>query len=154
MSDNSSETAHAIDQVGRWMSEHDRFARKVGVRMVEIGPGSCTSEMVVSEDSLNAVGVTHGGAVYTLADFTFAVACNTRERVAVALTTTMVYTAASVAGDNLTARAVERSCGHRTATYDIEVTKEDGSVVGLFNGTAYRKDVEVVQFLSDQGFSS
>jgi acyl-CoA thioesterase len=41
--------------------------------------------MKINETHLNAVGVVQGGAIFTLADFAFAVASNSRGKIALAI---------------------------------------------------------------------
>lgn len=127
------------EAVGHWMAEADRFARGLGIRLVTVAPGRCEVAMPVTEAMHNGVGTTHGGATFTLADFAFAVAANSHGRTAVALSTQMSYPAASRAGDTLTAVAAEESLGGRTGLYRVEVRRGDGTLVGLFIGTVYRR---------------
>lgn len=126
------------EHIGAWMAEYDRAARALGIRLEAVGPGSCRVSMNVGEEMLNAVGLTHGGVTFTLADFAFAVASNSRGRTAVAINANITFTAASRVGDVLTATASEESCGGRTATYRVDVHNQHGERVGLFTGTVYR----------------
>ena len=129
------ETTQAqAEAVGHWMAEADRFARGLGIRLVSVAPGRCVVEMPVTEAMHN-----HGGATFTLADFAFAIAANSHGRTAVALSTQMSYPAASRAGDTLTATASEESLGGRTGLYRVEVRRGDGTLVGLFTGTVFRR---------------
>ncbi|WP_170165002.1 hydroxyphenylacetyl-CoA thioesterase PaaI [Inmirania thermothiophila] len=127
------------EAVARWMCREDRVARRLGVELLASGPGRCRLALTVDEDMLNAHGLTHGAVTYALADIAFAVASNSRGRSAVALATSMSYPAASGAGDRLLAEAVEESLGGRTAVYRVEVRRDDGTLVGLFSGTVYRR---------------
>lgn len=136
MSEDPLEEARAI---GAWMAQHDRAAHNLGISLDEVAPGRCRVSMAVNEEMLNAVGITHGGITFTLADFAFAVASNSRGRLAVALNANITFTAASQAGDMLVAEASEETCGGRTATYRVDVRNQDGALVGLFTGTVYRR---------------
>ena len=93
------------ERIGRWMERNDRLARLLGMRLEQVAPGHFRVSMEVTGDMLNAVGLTHGGATYSLADFAFAVASNSHGTVAVALNTHMSYPAASRLGDRLVAEA-------------------------------------------------
>ena len=73
------------ERIGRWLAQRDRFARLLGIELEEVGPGFCRVGLTVTGDMLNAVGLTHGGVTFSLADFAFAVASNSHGRVAVAL---------------------------------------------------------------------
>lgn len=144
---------HHIDsqRIGAWMAEHDRAARALGIRLEAVGPGACRASLTVTEAMLNAVGLTHGGVTFTLADFAFAVASNSRGRTAVALNASIAFTAASRAGDVLTATASEEQCGGRTATYRVEVRNQPGALVGLFTGTVYRRSDAVTDHMHETG---
>ena len=140
------------ERVGRWMEREDRLARLLGMRLETVEPGHCRVSMEVTDDMLNAVGLTHGGATYSLADFAFAVASNSHGTVAVALATQMSYPAASRRGDRLIADARENSRGGKTGLYTIEVKTESGRLVGLFSGTVFRRGESISDWM-DSGSS-
>lgn len=129
------------------MAREDRLARLLGMELTAVSPGACAVRLVVRDDLLNAVGLTHGGATYALADFAFAVASNSHGEVAVALSTQMSYPAASRVGDTLIATATEQSCGARTGLYSIEVRTQTGKLVGLFTGTVFRRGEPLTAWL-------
>ena len=52
--------------------------------LAEIGPGYARMKMTVREDMLNGHDLSHGGLIFTLADSTFAFACNSHNHVTVA----------------------------------------------------------------------
>ena len=135
------------ERIGRWMEQNDRLARLLGMRLESVQPGGCRVSMAVTGDMLNAVGLTHGGATYSLADFAFAVASNSHGTVAVALNTQMNYPAASKLGDVLTAEAREENRGSRTALYTIEIRTQKGRLVGLFTGTVFRRGEPVAEWM-------
>ena len=135
------------ERIGAWMAREDRLARLLGMELTAVGPGACEVRLVVRDDLLNAVGLTHGGATYALADFAFAVASNSHGEVAVALSTQMSYPAASRLGDTLIATATEQSRGARTGLYGIEVRTQRGKLVGLFTGTVFRRGEPLAAWL-------
>ena len=134
-------------RIGHWMERNDRLARLLGMRLESVQPGSCRVSMEVTGDMLNAVGLTHGGATYSLADFAFAVASNSHGTVAVALNTQMSYPAASRRGDVLTAEARENNCGGKTGLYTIEVRTQKDKLVGLFTGTVFRRGEPIAEWM-------
>jgi acyl-CoA thioesterase len=135
------------ERVGHWMEQEDRLARLLGMELVSVAPGACQVRMEVQADMLNAVGLTHGGVTYALADFAFAVASNSHGTVAVALVTQMSYPAASRLGDTLMAEAREVSRGERTGLYAIEVRTARGKLVGVFSGTVFRRGEPIAQWM-------
>ncbi len=114
----------------------DRFAAGAGVRLVECGPGRAVARMKLRPGHLNGAGVAQGGAIFTLADFAFAVACNTRGPVALAVEVSISFLAATVRG-TLTATATEVARSARLSRVEVEVRDARGARVALFHGTAY-----------------
>ncbi|MBN2468316.1 MAG: hotdog fold thioesterase, partial [Deltaproteobacteria bacterium] len=84
------------------------------------------------------VDIAHGGAIFTLADLAFAVAANSHGTVAVAVSVTISFLKA-VTGGTVTAEAREVSLNPKLASYSVTVTDENGTVIALFQGMAYRK---------------
>jgi acyl-CoA thioesterase len=120
--------------------EADRFARENGMRIVEVRPGFSRAAMTVEPRHLNAVGILQGGAVFTLADLAFALACNSHGVVAVGCQADITYFRAVQSGE-LTATAEEVSRTRRLSTCVVRVTDEGQELVALFKGVAYIKGV-------------
>jgi acyl-CoA thioesterase len=130
--------AAAIAALRRLMGG-DRWAAAAGARLVEVREGYARATMRLREDHLNGVDVAQGGAVFTLADFAFAAAANSHGTVAVALDTSITFARAATKGV-LTAEAREESLSRRVSVCTVKVTDDEGRVVALFRGTAFRKD--------------
>lgn len=109
----------------------DRASQALGMRVVDVGPGSATLEMTVRDDMVNGHGIGHGGFTFTLADSAFAFACNSHNRRTVAQACEITYLAPTRAGDLLTAVAVERSREGREGTYDVTVSGPGGVVARM-----------------------
>lgn len=119
--------------------KQDPFARFLGITLVEVGAGTATAELKVTEHMLNAHGTTHGAVIFALADFVFAVACNSYGKTSVALSMNIGFLAASQQGTHLRATAVEENRTHRTSWYRIRVENEQGTVA-ILDALAYRKN--------------
>lgn len=117
--------------------ESDPYCEKLGIELVDLGPGTATLELTITEDMLNFHGTPHGGAVYSLADAAFAAASNSHGTTAVALETNMSYLDAVEVGDTIRAEARETHMAGRTAEYEIPVTA-DGERIATFRGRVYR----------------
>jgi acyl-CoA thioesterase len=128
----------AMDHVKKHIQENDRFAREVGIQLIEASDGSARAELTVEPRHFNSKGMVHGGALFTLADLAFAAACNSRGQVAVAVNATMAFVKAVDKG-KLVAEARELAFHPKLATYMVTVTDEGGEPVAVFQGTAYRK---------------
>ena len=120
------------------MFARDLASQSLGIELLEIGPGHARMSMTVREDMCNGHLVCHGGLIFTLADSTFAFACNSYNQNALALGCTIDFMATSRAGDVLSAAAEVRQQGSRTGVYDIVVSRQDGTAVALFRGKSYR----------------
>ncbi len=116
----------------------DRFAAENGITLVDVRPGAAVARLKVSERHLNGVGIVQGGAIFTLADFAFAAAANSRGPVAVGIDVSVSFLRA-VTGGTLTAEAREETATDRLSTCLVRVTDAEGALVALFKGTAYRK---------------
>lgn len=126
------------EAIVRGMYDNDPFSRWLGIEISEVSAHRATCRMRVREEMLNGFGVAHGGIAYALADSAFAFASNTEGRVSVSIDNSISYPAAVRPGDVLTARAELRSAANRIATYDVDVTNQEGATVALFRGTVYR----------------
>jgi acyl-CoA thioesterase len=91
-------------------------------------------QMNVRDDFLNGHGICHGGLIFTLADSTFAFACNSHNINTVAAGCSIEFLRAVKGGDRLSAEAVEQSLTGRTGIYDIRVTNREGETVAMFRG--------------------
>ena len=120
------------------MLEHDEFSRWLGIEVTHVAPEAATVRMTVRPEMVNGFGVCHGGIAFSLADSALAFASNTHGRVTVSIENSIRYPAPIVPGDVLTAAAVQESATRRLAFFNVNVTKQDGGIVGLFRGTVYR----------------
>jgi len=118
--------------------EKDQFARHNGIEMVDVSPGFARVKMNIQPYHLNGVGIVHGGAIFTLADFAFAVAANSHEQIAVAINITIAYIKAVTEG-SLFAEARELSINPKLGVYQVDVCTSDNELVASFQGMAYRK---------------
>ena len=59
--------------------EKDYFAMGCGIQIDEVGEGTSKCSFEIETRHLNGGGIVQGGAIFTLADFAFAVAANTGE---------------------------------------------------------------------------
>lgn len=126
------------EQVLATMLERDRFTHWLGLKIDEISTGYCKLHYTIREDMLNGFENVHGGVLFSAADSAFAFACNSHGRITVALDVSITFTRPAKAGDNLTVEAKEVYLGNKTGVYDIRTTNEEGKLVSLFKGTAYR----------------
>jgi acyl-CoA thioesterase len=120
------------------MKSKDLFAEALGIQVVETKDGYSKVTMKVQKNMLNAYGFTHGGVVFSVADYAFAHACNFGDKVAVALEVDIKFLKPTVEGDVLVAEANRISEGKTTGLYHVTVHKDD-KLVAFFSGLAYKK---------------
>jgi acyl-CoA thioesterase len=118
--------------------KHDRFADLTNIELLAASPGQARAKMPLRPHHLNALGTVHGGAIFTLADFTFAVAANSHGTVAVAINASVTFMKAATTG-TLWAEARELSRTFKIATYTVEIKNDADELVAQFQGLAYRK---------------
>lgn len=127
-----------------YLNRYDRFAAGAGVRLVEIGDGYARAEMTVTESHVNGANVCQGGAIFTLADLAFAAAVNSGGLMTVGTTNNITYLRSAVIGDVLTAEARQED-HHKMPFCEIRVTNQDGLLVCVMTGSAYRRQVPLVK---------
>ena len=141
----SPEAAQALaEQVALSMYERDTASQGLGIRILRVAPGHAELTMTVRADMLNGHEICHGGFIFTLADSSFAYACNSYNLNTVASGCGIDFLAPAREGDVLVAVAQERSISGRTGVYDIEVKSEAGVKIALFRGKSYRIKGHVV----------
>lgn len=118
----------------------DALARHLGIKLLEMKPGYARAVMEVTPELLNGVGVTHGGAIFSLADVVFAAASNAHGPVALAMNVNINFLKATTVGTTLTAVAREDNLTRKTGLYRMEVTDETGAMIALAEGLVYRKE--------------
>ncbi len=119
--------------------QNDRFAALTGIRLLEAENGYCRAMLEIEDRHLNSANVVQGGAIFTLADFAFAVASNSRGQLALAINANISFLKAKSNGI-LFATAKEVADPKRIGAYEVLITDEDHTVVAQFNGIAYRKN--------------
>lgn len=124
--------------------ENDKFAKSVGIELLEVSLGYAKAKMEIKDIHHNSINTVHGGAIFTLADFTFAVAANTHNKMSVALNVSISFLKAISEGV-LIAEAQEISVNPKIATYKILVSNDLGELIATFEGMAYRKERSLVK---------
>lgn len=127
------------DQKLRSFFSKDRFAAHAGIEVVKVSDGYCLCRMKVEDKHLNAVNVVQGGAIFTLADYAFAIASNSRGQIALAVHADISFIAGRSSGI-LYAEACETADPRRLGFYEVKVTDQDDETVARFTGMVYRKN--------------
>ena len=115
---------------------NDRFATENGMELVEVGPGSAMARMTVAPRHFNGIQTVQGGALFTLADFAFAAACNSWGEKVTGINMS-IQCLKAVRGGVLTARAQEVARSRKLSTCEVVVCDDQEQVVARFQGTGY-----------------
>jgi acyl-CoA thioesterase len=129
---------HLSEEELKRLFKHDQFAAHANIELLTAGLGHATARMTLHPHHLNGLKTVHGGAIFTLADFTFAAACNSHGTVSVALEASIVFMKPATTG-TLWADACEKSKNFKVGLYVVEVKNDQGELVAQFQGVAYRK---------------
>ena len=131
-----------IEQVKKYFST-DKFAQYTGAVIEAIGEREAVCALPLEQHHLNAAGIVQGGAIFTLADFAFAVASNMDDiqagngAVSVGQSCNIVFFK-STKGKKLTAKATCLHKGGRISIYRVAITDDMGINIAEMTGNAYR----------------
>ena len=122
-------------RVGAAMFADDVASRDtMGMELVRCTEGGAVMRMTIDERHLNGHRICHGGFIFSLADSTFAFACNSHNRVTVAAGCSIEFLKPGHLGDVLTCEGIEQVLQGRHGVYDMKVTNQRGETVALFRG--------------------
>jgi acyl-CoA thioesterase len=116
----------------------DNFTVNLGIELLEVSPGYAKAKLDIEEKHLNALKIVQGGALFTLADLAFAAALNAHGSAAVVINANISFVKAATKG-TLTAEAKETSISPKIATYNVDITDDNGDIVAIYQGMGYRK---------------
>ncbi len=127
-----------IEEV-RELFGNDRFATEAcGCRVLEASRGHAVCAFDIAPIHLNAMGNVMGGAIFTLADFALAIACNIGEDPTVAVNNTIEYLN-STKGSTLIATCDADKSGRNLGFYTIEVKDDLDTPVAKMTATCFRR---------------
>jgi len=124
--------------MGNEVIKNDRFAKYVGIRLVEVGKGFAVTELTLNENHLNGLDRIQGGVIFTLADYAFGAASNSHGFTTVGINVNISYYK-SPTGKVIRAEAREISAQNKICGYQVNVLDEDGSLIANVNGLGYSK---------------
>lgn len=101
-----------------------------GIVIEEVDENYARCSMKLDERHKNAAGQVMGGAIYTLADFTFAVSTNSPEKLTVTMVSQISYLGVAK-GDTLYGESKLIKDGKRNCSFEIHVTDNLGNAVAV-----------------------
>lgn len=126
-----------------FFEKRDRFAKLLGFYIEEMREGSARVSATIKEEHLNAADVVHGGFLFSLADFAFALASNSKNNLSLGINANINFQKAK-SGGKLFANAKELSDGKKIATYEVRISDEEDITIATFIGTVYRKGINII----------
>ena len=133
-----------FEKVVAHMFEEDLFSQWLGIEILSIMEGYAKTKMTVRKEMINGLGIVHGGIAFSLADSTFAFACNNRNNLSVALDTSINFLKPVHVDDLLIAEAKEIHNGKSTGLYQITITNQRDHIVAMFKGTCFRTGKKLI----------
>ena len=131
------------------MLNDDAASRALGIDVEVTEPGAAIARMRVRDDMVNGLGVCHGGLIFTLADTSFAFACNGYNLQTFAASGHIDFLRPAKLGDELLAEAVEDHRGRRAGYYLVKIKNQHDELVALFRGRSASNGESILSARSD-----
>ena len=118
---------------------NDHFATEAcKCEVLEAARGHSVCAFDIGEGHLNAQGRVMGGAIFTLADFALAIACNIGEQPTMSVQSSIQFFSAAK-GKRLIATGSADKSGRTMGYYTVDVTDELGTKVAKMTSVCYRR---------------
>lgn len=135
----------SVETIKDLIRKNDRLGRLMGIELVEVREGYAETRMKIGPEHLNAANVTHGGAVFTVADIALAAAANSYGNVTLLTNGNITVFHGTKEGDTLTACAEEISKSRKLAHYRVTVSNGEGEQIAVFTATVYRTSAQLAE---------
>ena len=109
-----------------------------GIQIDAAQPGYAKVSLDIEPRHLNALGMVMGGAIFTMADYAFAIASNVGDETVVTINSQISYLG-TAKGKRLIAEAKPLKNGRSTCVYNIDVEDELGTQVANIQVTGFKK---------------
>lgn len=117
----------------------DHFASHIGCKIEKVDDGYAVCSLALNETHLNAAGTVMGGVIFTLADFTFAVAANWNRTLTVSQSSSISFLGVA-RGKKLLAEARLVKEGRRIAYYSVDLIDDCGNIVAIATINGFKKE--------------
>jgi len=127
-----------LEEVRRIFGD-DRFATEAcGCEVLEASEGHAVCAFTIAPTHLNAQGRVMGGAIFTLADFSLAIACNMGENPTVSVSNSIEFLSAT-RGSRLIATCDADKSGRSLGFYTVDVRDDLGTLIARMTATCFRR---------------
>jgi 1,4-dihydroxy-2-naphthoyl-CoA hydrolase len=133
-----------VTEVAAWLKElllsiHDRnlFAKYLGMEIVDVHRGDSVVSMLVTHKHTNIRGVSHGGALVSLADMAMMLSCATLGRRVVTLDLNINFVRRVSEGYMVKAHSMVIHSGKTTMVVEGRITDESRLLLAIARGTFF-----------------
>ena len=128
MEQNASRLEQLHQKLASSIDQKEGFARHNGIRISEVGLHRCVGELPLGPSSRNALGIVHGGALFSLADTVAGVAACSGGVSAVTLNSSFDFLR-TPKGEVVHCVAEALKVGRQTMVFRCRLTDETGELV-------------------------
>jgi acyl-CoA thioesterase len=116
----------------------DKYATEVtGIEIIEFRENYVKTRLAIEPKHMNALGIIQGGVLFTLADFTFAVAINAGQEDHTVAIECHISFLKPVSDGVLYAESRLISKSRSLTAQDVTITNERGEIVATFHGRGF-----------------
>lgn len=121
-------------------NEFEGFNSHNHIVVTEVGDGTSVVEVKLVQESLNPLGMAHGGLIFTLCDVATGVAARTGGRITVTLDSNIHFLRRAKDTEKLVARGRVVKEGRTTGLVTAEVFNDEGKLIATADMTVYYVD--------------
>lgn len=133
-----------MEKIKAFFEENDLFAKQNGMKILDVKEGFAKVSMKTEKHHLNGAGTVHGGVIFSLADFAFAIATNSYKKLALAVNASIQFMKPGFEGNELRATAQTESQSTKLGHFRVTVKNENEELIAVFQGTAYNKNKNII----------
>lgn len=118
-------------------TERDKFAKSIGVQVLEALPERAVCKLQINENHLNGLGLVNGGVLFTIGDLAMAVAANANGSSTVTLNSSIDFIKSASEG-TIVAVATPVKTGRTISRYRVEVRLEENlELLAVLSATSF-----------------
>ena len=134
-----------MNKVIEFIEKNDRIRSLFDIEIIHAEVGYVKTKMIVKENMLNAAKICHGGALFSFADYTFALISNIYGNIALAISANINFANPAYLGDILIATGEELNRTKSTGLYKIKIEREnDKKLIAFFTGEVFVKKEKII----------
>lgn len=127
-----------LDKIREFFKNDIYAMETTGIEIVDVKENYAKTMLKVDARHKNADNTVMGGCIYTMADFTFAVAANAGNPITNTLSSNIVFNSAAK-GEYLYAESSIVKNGRTIATYEVRITDENDRLIATSTSIGFRR---------------